>query len=287
MIDDRKSKQQIMTVRGPNAKEQLAMIASFTEELEQSIFVDAEGVMHPLICSVCDTIAHVDIKMEWMDVSVLKKHCKETKMNQSTIKDVYPAALIAQYTVPHVPSLENFVLSPKSVYDASTNCIAICGPCASHFKNQLDERTNRRVPPNHAIISGYLIGDAPSLLMELNEVEVALLSTVRTHCQSWVYFAGCHQHIQGWHTFYENKTATNVATIANLADAGLKGQLLVVLCGPFTKTQVALTRAQTLVNASKVIAAFEWLKINNYHYHQIDIPRAEDLPIPQIIQDDM
>ena len=277
----------MMTVRGPNAREQMAMIASFTEELEQSIFVDAEGVSHPLICCVCDTIAHVDITMEWMDVSVLRKHCIETKMTQSTIKDVYPAVLIAQYTVPLVPSLQTFVLSPKSVYNASKDCIAICGLCPSHFTVQLDKRSNRRGPPVDAIISGYLIGDAPSLLMDLNEVELALLSTVRTHCQSWIYFAGCHQHIQGWHTFYESDTASNVATIASLADAGLKGQLLVVLCGPFTKTQVALTRAQTLVNASKVIAAFEWLKINNYHHHNIDIPRAEDLPIPQIIEDDM
>jgi hypothetical protein len=63
--------------------------------------------------------------------------------------------------------------------------------------------------------------------------------------------------------------------------------MLVVLCGPFTSTQVALTRAQTLVNASKVIAAFEWLKMNNYHYRDIAIPLAEELPIPQIIDDDM
>ena len=277
----------MMTVRGPNAREQMAMIGAFTEEMEQSIFVDAQGVSHPLICCVCDTIAHVDITMEWMDVAVLRKHCIKTKMTKARIKDVYPSILISQYTVPHVPSLKTFVLSPKSVYNASKDCIAICSDCASHFRIQLDERGNRRVPPDDAIISGYLIGDAPSILTDLNEVELALLSTVRTNCQSWIYFAGCHQHIQGWHTFYESDTASNVATISNLSDAGLRGQMLVVLCGPFTRTQVALTRAQTLVNSSKVIAAFEWLKLNNYHYRDIDIPLAEDLPIPQIIDDDM
>jgi hypothetical protein len=48
-----------------------------------------------------------------------------------------------------------------------------------------------------------------------------------------------------------------------------------------------LARAQTLVNAHKVIAAFEWLKENNYHYRDVAIPCAEDLPIPQIVADDM
>jgi hypothetical protein len=286
-IAHRKYKTLVMAVRGPNAREQMALIGAFTEELEQSIFVDAQGVAHPLICCVCDTIAHVDITMEWMDVSVLRKHCIKTKMTKATISDAYPAVLIAQYTVPHVPCLKAFVLSPKSVINASEDCIAICGLCASHFRIQHDERGDRRVPPNDAIIAGYLIGDAPSVLTDLNEVELALLSTVRTHCQSWIYFAGCHQHIQGWHTFYESDTASNVATISNLSDAGLRGQMLVVLCGPFTKTQIALTRAQTLVNASKVIAAFEWLKMNNYHYRDIAIPLAEELPIPQIIDDDM
>jgi hypothetical protein len=154
----------------------MEMIGAFTDELEQLIYVDAEGVSHPLICCVCDTIAHVDITMEWMDVSVLRKHCIETKMTKASIKDVYPDILIAQYTVPDVPCLKTFVLSPKSVYNASEDCIAICGLCASHFKIQRDERTNRRVPPNDAIISGYLIGDAPSVLTDLNEVELALLS---------------------------------------------------------------------------------------------------------------
>ena len=78
-----------------------------------------------------------------------------------------------------------------------------------------------------------------------------------------------------------------MANINNSADAGLKGQLLVLLCGPFTKTQVALARAQTLVNSDKVIAAYEWLRASNYHYREITIPEPEDLPIPQIITDDM
>jgi hypothetical protein len=276
-----------MAVRGPHANEEAEMIKDFIVELESPVFFDDNGTAHPLICCVCDSLARVEVAMEWIAVASLIKYCADTKMTKALLSDVYPAALIAQYTVPTVPSLQDFVLSPASVLDLTQDTIAICELCANHFKNHSELPRNRRFPPDEAIISAYMIGDAPAVLTDLNEVEIALLSTVRTNCQSWIYFAGCHQHIQGWHTFYENRPAANVANINNLADAGLKGQLLVVLCGPFTKTQVALARAQTLVNADKVIAAYEWLRANNYHYHDITIPQPEDLPIPQIIHDDM
>ena len=276
-----------MAVRGPHANEEAEMVKNFIVDLENSAFFDDNGTAHPLICCVCDSIARVEVSMEWIAVASLIKYCSDTKMTKDLLTDIYPISLISQYTVPTVPCLESFVLSPASVYDPIQDSISICELCANHFKNQADFRRDRRFPPDEAIISGYIIGDAPSILTDLNEVEIALLSTVRTNCQSWIYFAGCHQHIQGWHTFYENRPAANVANINNLANAGLKGQLLVVLCGPFTKTQVALARAQTLVNAHKVIAAYEWLRANNYHYREITTPQPEDLPIPQIIEDNM
>ena len=276
-----------MAVRGPNGNEEAKMIKAFTDELESSVFFDHNGIAHPLICCVCDSIARIDVGFDWISVDSLRNHCLETKITKSILTGIYPPALIAQYTAPNLPRLREFVLSPASVYDAMHDTIAICSHCANHFKGQADKQRYRRMPPPEAIISAYLIGDAPTVLTDLNDVEMALLSMVRTSCQSWIYFAGCHKHIQGWHTFYENRPAANVANINNLADAGLNGQLLVVLCGPFTKTQVALARAQTLVNAGKVIAAFEWLKLNNYHYRDVAIPLAEDLPIPQIVADDM
>lgn len=289
IIDETKfssqNKNRNMSVRGPTKDEELKMVSAFTEELESSIFVDAQNMSHPIICSVCDTIAHVDVNHKWMKVTRLRELCLQLNMTKEKIKDIYPAALIAQYTVPRVEELKEFVLSPKSVYNSHNETIAICTPCANHMRVQVDKFGPRRVPPNEAIISAYLIGDAPKILMDLNDCEIALLSTVRTNCQSWIYFAGCHKHIQGWHTFYENRPGYNVATIDNLADAGLKGQLLVVLCGPFTSSQKAKTYAQTRVRPEKVIKAFQWLKINNYHYRDIVIPREEDLPIPQIIEE--
>lgn len=132
----------------------------------------------------------------------------------------------------------------------------------------------------------YMIGEPPAVLTCLNTIELALVSTARTFCQSWFFFGGCHQHIQGWHTIYENDPGSIVGHIANLTNAGLQGQLLVVLCGPFTTTQKAELMRQTSINPRKVIPAFKWLKKNNRLYHGIQIPSMEELPIPQVIAQD-
>jgi len=272
-----------MAVRGPTLQEENAMLAAFSAELDSNVFMHGDGTVQAMICSVCDTMPKMTSPIDFISVAQLAKACEASKMTKAFIENVYPATLIAQYTVPGVADLAAFVLSPAAVYDSKEDMVSICKCCKDHFTAQAKIHRNRRVPPNGAIILGYLIGEAPAVLTDLNEIELALCSTVRTNCQSWIYFAGCHQHIQGWHTFYENRPAMNVANISNLADAGMKGQLLVVLCGPFTSTQQALARKQTLVNVDKVIAAFEWLKANNYHYRDIDIPNADDLPIPQKI----
>ena len=123
-----------MAVRGPHANEEADMIKDFIVELESPVFFDDNGTAHPLICCVCDSLARVEVAMEWIAVAGLIKYCADTKMTKALLTDVYPAALIAQYTVHTVPSLQAFVLSPASVHDPIQDTIAICKLCANHLK---------------------------------------------------------------------------------------------------------------------------------------------------------
>ena len=145
------------------------------------------------------------------------------------------------------------------------------------------------MPPKQAIANGYLVGDAPMELECLNDVELSLVSKVRIYCQSWIFYGGCHQQIKGWHTFFKNRPTENVGNLMQLAenDNTETGIILVVLCGPFTTTQKALTLAKTAVRPSKVIAAWKWLKKHNYRYKDLTIPNAKDIPQPQIICEQM
>jgi hypothetical protein len=70
-----------------------------------------------------------------------------------------------------------------------------------------------------------------------------------------------------------------------LSESGLKGLILVVLCGPFTATQKALILKKVAVDPLKVVAAWRWLKANNYRFRDDVIPNVDDIAIPKIVEE--
>ena len=68
-----------------------------------------------------------------------------------------------------------------------------------------------------------------------------------------------------------------------LTDAGTKGLILVVLCGPLTTTQKALTLKKTAIDPDKVVKAWHWLKANN----EDKIPNIDYIPLPYVVQENM
>ena len=263
------------------------IVRSFNNDLNSSIFFHSNGDSSPMICCVCDSLSRVGIEWTWIDISDLAMIGKKCLLRKEVYSEIYPEQLLDSYGVCGCTELEDLVVSPRSVIDESKNVVAICQLCWDHFESEKDTPSKRMRPPNAAICMGYVIGSTPTALQDLNDVEKSLVSLVQTSCQSWIYFAGCHQHIQGWHTFYKNNTSTLVGHLDNLSQAGMRGMLLVVLCGPFTTLQKQLTRKKTVVNAEKVIRAFMWLKANNFEYRQVTIPHVDDLPIPQIVENDL
>jgi hypothetical protein len=273
----------------PSAARRETIVKEFLVDLESYTLRDeANKTLHPISCCVCDGIP---TKPQWscmIHVERLRELAFAANMEKTNIRGVYPDALVDQYTAAH-DSLKPFVLSPASYIDKKNNEILICKGCKSELELMRDSKKMkcRKTPPLASIMNGYLLGDAPVELTCLSEVELALVSRVRIYCRSWVFFGGCHRQIQGWHTFFKNRHSANVANLEQLQISGLKGLILVVLCGPFTSTQRALTLEQTAVDPNKVIAAYKWLIANNIHYKNDTLPEIEDIPIPQIIEEDL
>ena len=128
-----------------------------------------------------------------------------------------------------------------------------------------------------------MVGDAPHVLSNINPVELSLITKTVTQCQSWIFFAGSHQSIKGWHTFFKGKPEANVGNLTLMTESGWKGNILVVWCGPFTTEQALVTQAKTSVDPHKVIAGWSWLKANNYRYKDVTIPNVDDIPLPYLL----
>ena len=270
----------------PTRKQKDEMIKSFMKDEESyTVFDDASGEFLPVICCVCDSIPK---KPQWSTtifVLKLKKLLKKCNMEQSDLTGYYPPALLEQCRARH-EDLEGFVLSPETYVNDREEAL-ICKECLSELTTISKKQADRRHPPKQAIANGYVIGRAPVELIQLNDVEISLISRVRTYCQSWIFFGGAHRHIKGWHTFFKNRPGDNVGNLQMLTESGMKGVVLVVLCGPFTTTQRALVFESVSVNPEKVVKAWHWLKENNFRYANDEIPDLASIPLPQIVEENM
>ena len=268
----------------PTAQQTQKIAEAFVQDLQSFTFVDeSTQSLQPVICCVCDSMPTSPQWSEWVPLSTFKKLCKSCGLarNKLEAEQIYPSSLLQQYKANH-QLLDMFVLSPKTY--VKEDKVLVCKDCYTYLKETADKRgpSGTRRPPPNAIASGYLVGEAPPPLKLLSETELALVSGARIDCQSYVFFAGCHQQIRGWHTIYKNRPAANAMNLQQLVGCGLKGTIVVVLCGPFTTTQKALVMKQVQVRPAMVIAAFQWLKHHNYLYKDFEIPGEEDIPMPII-----
>ena len=278
----------------PSQRKKDMLGTAFMKDLESyTVFDKKSNTFLPVICCVCDS---VPTKANWscfVDVSIAADLFKKSNMQSSLLRTIYPKTLLKQYSIKSnnrrvTEMLRMYVLSPKS-YINELDEILMCKQCHAdllHTSNHYNEKQKHTyLPPKQSIANGYLIGDAPIELSCLNQVELSLVSQASIYCQTWIFFAGCHQQIKGWHTFYKNRPSDNVGNLMQLFDAGIKNIILVVLCGPFTTTQKALARDSTIVHPERVIAAFRWLKKHNHFYENCEIPDIASIAMPIIIDD--
>jgi len=239
----------------------------------------------PIICSVCDSMPTEAQWSTFVKIDKFKRLLKKCKIRKDDsleeYKKEYKTELRLQYTAKH-RELKDFILSPET-YVNEDNEVLVCKQCLLELETNAKKVKKRRSPPTESIINGYMIGDAPFELSDLNPVELSLITKTATQCQSWIFFGGCHQSIKGWHTFFKGKPGENVANITLMTESGWKGRIIVVLCGPFTSEQSRITRLKIMVDPSKVIRGWRWLIYYNYRYHGLPIPHIDDIPLPYIL----
>jgi hypothetical protein len=89
---------------------------------------------------------------------------------------------------------------------------------------------------------------------------------------------GCHKVVRGWHTFYQANVGHTIGTFTALDKFKIRSMVCVVLCSPFTKEQRALVMRKMSLNREHYRKAFDWLKKNNIHFKDIEIPDPDTIP---------
>lgn len=265
----------------------IAVTASNTMQ-RRMVFNSLTNEFNTKICAVCDTFATVLNPCHSISISDLADMCLRTNGTRQALIKYYPLHLLEQYKIPH-EQLDSFVLSPASIlFDdkQGTTSTFVCRICWDEWNLKRNSRGNAIPPPRRALWNGYLTGNPPDELQCLNRAELALISPNRIISHAISLRANRHDGVYGWHAIYENQVDANLASVQQLVDAGMQGELVCVLCGPFTTTQKALVRAQLTVRPDRLIAAFQWLKVHNHYFKDFTIPNIEDIPLPYIYEDE-
>lgn len=273
------------TVTLPTNEEIQALSKEACSDLRQRVrYCEQTRTVKCNICAVCDelvTIENPSRKIATEEFVELLEKCKAEKCH---LHEVYTLSRISEYyTVRSCNELAKFVLSPYAFVSQNEDGseVLVCKDCFDWFSK--NERKKDPSPPK-AIWNNLLVGEPPVELTTLTPVEMALVSMNRITTHAFVMHANTHDGIFGYHSMFENRAEKTMADIKYLLEAGLEGEILCVLCGPFDEVQFDRTMKYFKIRTEKVLAGFEWLKQNNHFYKDIRIPDESEIVQPHIVR---
>lgn len=134
--------------------------------------------------------------------------------------------------------IEKCLLSPRSSFvfkDINENGFSICSEC-----NKAISKGKR---PRYSIANNFCFGYPPQCLIDLTEVEKALISPIKTFGYCFCYTGGQNQQMVGSLAYYKTSSEPLLHSIANLAAAN--ANVIIIIYGEVTKKQLEIARKKT------------------------------------------
>ena len=168
--------------------------------------------------------------------------------------------------------IDEMLLSPRGSYirvadGRRAEGFAVCGSCKYGL--------NRVQMPKFAIANNYCFGRPPACLKELTEVELALLTPVKTYGYCFTYTGGVKKQLKGSLSYYKVKMNSIARTVAQMDVLGLNKDIVVILHGKLTAEQRRRAREKNKVRPQHLMIAVEWLLLNNDEWRTRNINMGE------------
>lgn len=162
--------------------------------------------------------------------------------------------------------IQSMLLSPRGAYykhrlKAKTGFL-ICKSCMYGVKYSK--------MPKYAIANNFYFGCPPACLTGLNDVELALLTPMRTYGYCFSFTGGAKRELSGSLTYYkiDVKDITNVA--AQFDALGLQQNIVVMLHGNLTVSQAKRAYARSRICPQKLTTAVQWLIENHSSWKHLN-----------------
>jgi hypothetical protein len=117
--------------------------------------------------------------------------------------------------------------------------------------------------PKYAIVNNNYFESPPQCLQELTEVEIAMLTPVKTYGYCFTYTGGRQKQLKGSLAYYKADMKSVARAAMHLDVLGLNQNIVVVLYGKMTIAQQAMARERSRIRSANLLQALEWLSKNN------------------------
>ena len=170
--------------------------------------------------------------------------------------------------IPENFEIEKCLLSPLSIYvssDHEDNGFLICEECNKFVKK------NKR--PKYCIANNYCFGSPPECLLQLTDIERAILSPVKTHGYHFCYTGGQKHKLVGSLLHFKIDSMSILRSIAYLSAA--EANIVVIIYGNLTEEQYKVVSEKNKVRIPMLVQAIDWLLENNDEWKKMNISERE------------
>jgi hypothetical protein len=228
------------------------------------------GFFEPYVCLICDELLKPK-EVKTINIDILKKNSSLLKPMTWNCVSPHLAACYtytgncgtsANATV--ICEIQELLLSPRGCY-LNTNHLfsegfTVCSSC----KQALQQCKM----PRYAIANNYCFGALSQCLLDLTEVERALLTPIKTHGYCFSYTGGIQKQLKGSLSYYKVNFESIAQTVSHFDVLGLTDNIVVVLYGQMTPEQRRIARQKNKIRTRVVLSALEWLLLHNEEWRR-------------------
>ena len=256
---------------------------------EKLFHITETGEAKPYVCLCCDSF----LKPEELQVLSVEELKEGRSALQQKAWNRVPSALAACYVYDGNCGdydqdrdwMQELLLSPRACFIRPENGsrksgFSVCARCKAAVR--------RKETPLYAIANGYCVGNPPPCLLALTEVELAMLTPVKTFGYVFGYRGGIHKKLQGSLSYYKVQIQSIARTAMHFDVLGLHSNIVVVLYGSMTPEQRRRAREKNKIRVDHFLTALQWLLENHEDWKRqninLDEVRAK-LQNPTLIDD--
>ena len=242
-------------------------ISKINKSIEKLYSKNDIGEPKPIVCLLCDRFVKTE-NLTYITTECLKRNKHLFLPNPSfnldeNLKQDYTIITSTYQSLEDNLSLAQCMFSPRSQYihqedSRRRSGFTICLQCDSYI--------TRKAMPLFCIANNYAFGMTPPCLLQLTQVELAMITPVRTFGYCFCYTGGTQKQLKGSLSYYKVSTETIIRTGAQLERIGLNNHIIILMYGSMTVMQKKMAKQNYKINSAKIITAVKWLLDNNCHW---------------------